>query len=291
MDETVLDEPWFPKRVRISVTGIGVRLSDSLLDRIRSSVEAHGIQVDRIHPSYATAASAATAPSGSSGSSGPKEQGGDNKDNNPISYYNSPEAWIQYIEEKNENKPLFEANPFWKDWVKTPSLALVPLDAVPPPLKPLFTTQNEKIFKSVAAFQKELDAFEQESRQTCVLSLQYIEWSWLFNFGNENWYNFADAQNSIVVLNAKNGCGKSNFFETLCLALFGEGFPSRDSAHSAAVLNNRWTSTASATGAAGGDHVVVVLLLLLLLLLLLILLLLLLLLILLFLLLLLLLLL
>ena len=251
MDETVLDEPWFPKRVRISVSvvGAGVRLSDSLLDRIRSSVEAHGIQVDRIHPSYATASSVAA--SASSGPSEASEKGGDNKDNKPISFYNSPEAWIQYIEEKNENKPLFEANPFWKDWVKTPSLALVPLDAVPPPLKPLFTTQNEKIFKSVAAFQKELDAFEQESRQTCVLSLQYLEWSWLFNFGPENWYNFADAQNSIVVLNAKNGCGKSNFFETICLALFGEGFPSRDSAHSAAVLNNRWTGVA---GVAGGEQ-------------------------------------
>ena len=194
------------------------------------------------------------ASSGSSGPSGSSEASEkENKDNNPISYYNSPEAWIQYIEEKNENKPLFEANPFWKDWVKTPSLALVPLDAVPPTLKPLFTTQNDKIFKSVAAFQKELDAFEQESRQTCVLSLQYLEWSWLFNFGSENWYNFTDSQNSIVVLNAKNGCGKSNFFETICLALFGEGFPSRDSAHSAAVLNNRWTSTASATGVAGNS--------------------------------------
>lgn len=252
MDETVLDEPWFPKRVRISVTGIGVRLSDSLLDRIRSSVEAHGIQVDRIHPSYATASSvaASSGPSGSSGPSDPKEK----EEDKPISFYNSPEAWIQYIEEKNENKPLFEANPFWKDWVKTPSLALVPLDAVPPTLKPLFTTQNDKIFKSVAAFQKELDAFEQESRQTCVLSLQYLEWSWLFNFGPENWYNFTDSQNSIVVLNAKNGCGKSNFFETICLALFGEGFPSRDSAHSAAVLNNRWSVATGTTGVAGVEQ-------------------------------------
>ena len=243
MEETVLDEPWFPKRVKISVSGTGVRLTDTLLDRIRVAVEAHGIHVERIHPSYSSASSG---PSGPSESSGVAEGGEDS-----LSSLNSSDSWIQYIEEKTEHRDLLEKNSFWKAWFKEPGRLLVPLEGIPPSLKSLVATQNEKIFKAVTAFQKELEAFAQESRQTTVLSLQYLEWSWLFNFGPENWYNFADASKSIVVLNAKNGCGKSNFFETICIALFGEGFPSRECSQSAAILNNRWTGASGASGAPG----------------------------------------
>ena len=241
MKETVLDEPWFPKRVRISVSvvGSGVRLTDSLLDRIRASVEAHGIRVDRIHPSYSTAPSSGASASAASSPSEGAEEG--------ISSLNSPDSWIQYIEEKAEHKALLEKHTFWKSWFKEPNHLLVPTASLPSHLKGIVTAQNEKVFGAVTAFQKELDAFQQENRQTSVLSLQYLEWSWLFNFGPDNWYNFADSKNSIVVLNAKNGCGKSNFFETICIALFGEGFPSRDCDYSAAILNNAWTGGSART--------------------------------------------
>ena len=243
--ETVLDEPWFPKRVRISVSvvGSGVRLSDSLLDRIRSSVEAHGVQVDRIHPSYSSGGAASVG--GVAGVAGVVGGSGEvaAEAEEGISSLNSPASWIQYIAERTDHRALLEKHTFWKSWFKEPNLVLVPTAALPGPLKALVTVQNEKVFAAVTAFQKELDAFQQESRQTCSLSLQYLEWSWLFNFGPDNWYNFADSKNSIVVLNAKNGCGKSNFFEAICIALFGEGFPSRDCAYSAAILNNAWTSS------------------------------------------------
>ena len=240
--EEVMEEPWFPRKVRVSVTGIGVRCTDATLERVKGVLEAHGREVVAIHPSYSTAAShiQGVRRAGEGGEGGEGEEDGEGEGDGDIASLNSPDMWTQYILEQCEDKVVRENEGLWRDWFKTPNLVLVPTVGVPAKLTGTVTTVNEKPFKAVQVFQRELDAFQQEARQTATVSLRYMEWSWLFNFGPNNHYNFQEMDGRMAVLNAKNGHGKSNFFETICVALFGQGFPSREiMGYMAAFLSNR----------------------------------------------------
>jgi DNA repair exonuclease SbcCD ATPase subunit len=118
---------------------------------------------------------------------------------------------------------------------------------IPPQLVPGVVSLNDKLHKLIEAFRLEVELQRGEAIHGSVV-LKQVEWSWLFNYGAKNHFNFAELEGQLVVLNAKNGHGKSNFFEIICLALFGEGFPSRENSHySTAIINSQIPEGANAS--------------------------------------------
>lgn len=70
-----------------------------------------------------------------------------------------------------------------------------------------------------------------------VLTLGRLRWSWILSFkdGNET---TAFADEGLTILHAPNGTGKTALLETLYLALYGEGFPSRTTKDDSASFIN-----------------------------------------------------
>ena len=152
---------------------------------------------------------------------------------------NSPAMWEQFIVDNCKDAVVQESDQ-WKNWFQRPEEILIPSEGLDGSLIGAVRERNEKLLKCVEGFNEALENHVRESGIFGKVSLKYLSWNWLFNYGAGNHYNFGEADGKLVVLNAKNGCGKSNFFEVLCVALFGEGFPSRFNKNfSAAILNDK----------------------------------------------------
>ena len=228
--EKALSLPWFPSHLQVRVLGT---CNAELLDRIRTILCDAGKVVLGICESSIKPIKNTT------GTKGPDSEGLD------VTTLNSPETWQQFILGNNPSEQV-RKDTVWQTWLTKPDQILIPTEFIPEQILKNIQTYNDSIYKAVELYTKELDSHVTSGRNTLVL--QQVEWSWLFNFGVDNHYNFDDMTKKLVVLNAKNGHGKSNFFEVICLALFGDGFPSRDNEHySAAIINTKVPTGTHAT--------------------------------------------
>ena len=82
-------------------------------------------------------------------------------------------------------------------------------------------------------FQETCPAFPPWLKEAPILHFDHLEWSWILNYDAHNCIDFHDG---ISVLHGKNAAGKTNFLEVICIALFGEGFPSRYNRHYSAEI-------------------------------------------------------
>lgn len=229
--ETVVTLPWFPTHIQVRVQG---KCNAELLDTIRTRLQECGKIVLGICESSLKPVKHAAA------AGGPAET-----EELDVTVLNSPDTWEQFILGNCKNETVQKSST-WRTWLTKPGQLLIPTENIPEQLIKGIQTYNDSIHKSVELYTKELDSHVTNGRNS--MSLVQIEWSWLFNFGPDNHYNFEDMVSKLVVLNAKNGHGKSNFFEVICISLFGDGFPSRDNDnYSAAILNNRMPEGAQPT--------------------------------------------
>jgi DNA repair exonuclease SbcCD ATPase subunit len=80
-----------------------------------------------------------------------------------------------------------------------------------------------------------------------ILSLGKLSWSWILSFYDDN-ETLAFSDEGLTILHAPNGTGKTALLETLYLALYGEGFPSRTMKDdSASFINDEKPSGEMAT--------------------------------------------
>jgi DNA repair exonuclease SbcCD ATPase subunit len=148
-------------------------------------------------------------------------------DSSDILDINSSDKLIQYIQSilTTENKTLHSDK--WKQWLLHPESIITPLDNVPDTISNKLQSKISCIQKDISKFIQEFDKVTTQQITTGKLTLHKLEWSWILNYKNNNIFDFDNNIHSISVLNAKNGNGKSNFLEIICIALFGQGFPSR----------------------------------------------------------------
>jgi len=140
---------------------------------------------------------------------------------------NSMDNLINYIENRmNTDKKIFTDS--WKGWLQNPEQLVISTTEYPLALATKINERSDKILKASSKYMEDFERFTSQHFIQGKLHIHNLQWSWILNYREGNSYDFDTDTKQICVINAKNGCGKSNFLEIICIALFGEGFPSRE---------------------------------------------------------------
>jgi DNA repair exonuclease SbcCD ATPase subunit len=152
-----------------------------------------------------------------------------------IQNINSIDSLIVFIQSKitSDNKHLYSNK--WKNWLLHPESIKYPSNNIPNTVTIKLNKKIDNVDKAILEFTNEFDKIQTLQFVTGKLSLNKLEWNWILNYKDNNVFDFDNNTKNISIINAKNGNGKSNFLEIICIALFGEGFPSRH--------NNKYSST------------------------------------------------
>lgn len=139
---------------------------------------------------------------------------------------NSTETLIEYIEKIISTQNKIFGNK-WRSWLVHPESLLIPKSCIPSSLLDRICKKSVKVEEASAKYLAEFEKVKNLQIINGEVKLNKLEWNWILNYGDKNVYNFDANYKNINVLNARNGEGKSNFLEIICISLFGEGFPSR----------------------------------------------------------------
>jgi hypothetical protein len=155
----------------------------------------------------------------------------DSKDTlvNDLSNLNSPQTWIKYF---TDDAKIDDGE--WSQWILHPHLLSVPIKILPQEVVTRLEKRNTDFAKQVDTYIHSRD----ERGPVRRFRIHFIEYAWLLCFGKDNYLNFEGFGRQVNLINGNNGSGKSSLLEIICLAIFGESFPSRYNKNfSAAVIN------------------------------------------------------
>jgi len=148
---------------------------------------------------------------------------------------NSIDLLVDYIQ-STFDKNGKTVDPIWKSWFTHPETILIDSATLPVLISQKITDKSAKIHEKSVKYMDDFQKYTSLATVSGTLVLHKLEWNWILNFKDGNMFEFDNYQNSISLLNAKNGTGKSNFLEIICIALFGEGFPSRQNTNYSAGI-------------------------------------------------------
>ena len=197
--KNIISQNWFPNHLRVSVLGDGLELQKCL--------EKKNVMFCKISEDLSVS-----------------QKVHEQKD---VLQINSLEVLTEYIQSviTKDNKPFTDA---WKGWLKNPELLVLSVSGFPEPLAKKVLERSDKILKASSKYLEEFEKFTSQHLITGKLHIHTLHWNWILNYRDGNYYDFDTNANKICIVNAKNGSGKSNFLEIICIALFGDGFPSRE---------------------------------------------------------------
>jgi len=149
------------------------------------------------------------------------------KEHNDIVQINSITVLIEYLQNiiTVDKKEISTA---WQSWLKNPEHLIISTVNFPEQLAKKINDRSDKIQKAAVKYLDDFEKFTSQQHITGKLHIHSLQWSWILNYKDGNYYDFDTTVNQISIINAKNGAGKSNFLEIICIAIFGEGFPSRE---------------------------------------------------------------
>ena len=151
-----------------------------------------------------------------------------------ITSFNTPESWIDFIQTHQENIPYTH----WKDWFRSFDTIKLPLFNIPEVNKmhEIINDKNTKLQKIASVSFDSLSYIKRVKKQFFI---KQIEWDYILCFKDNNYFNFDNNKHSVNAITAPNACGKTNFLETICIAIYGKGLPSRTNiSHSSAFISN-----------------------------------------------------
>ena len=148
-------------------------------------------------------------------------------ENKHIIEINSLEVLIEYLQSviTKDNKTFPDT---WKNWLKNPEQLLISTSGYPEQLAKKISERSDKIIKASSKYLEDFERFTTQHLITGKMHIHNIQWNWILNYRDGNSYDFDTNTKNICIINAKNGYGKSNLLEIICIAIFGEGFPSRE---------------------------------------------------------------
>jgi exonuclease SbcC len=96
--------------------------------------------------------------------------------------------------------------------------------------------RNKKIQASLDDYNKAIEQVNSGIVNHSKFSLCCMNWSYILCFKNDCYFDFKALNGQVHCISGRNGFGKTSWLETICIALFGEGFPSRANRHYSASI-------------------------------------------------------
>jgi DNA repair exonuclease SbcCD ATPase subunit len=211
--DDIIRAPWFPSQLRVIVSG---NYTDDVdLQHVRESFTLHDKTIHLLKKQHEHNQTPLI-----------QEQTDTHVSSDVVSQINSIDVLIDYVQDKLRQSSV-SISEIWKSWLKHPETMLISTEHIPDPITAKVADKSDKITKPAQKYIEDFERVQTRATQSGSVQLHSIEWSWILNYAHANFFNFDNNLPQTYVLNAKNGFGKSNFLETICIALFGEGFPSR----------------------------------------------------------------
>jgi len=218
----IVDKSWFPSNLHVSYTG--KVFNHSISHRITEYFNTYNKRVIRINQPVEYDTKSVSAPGTESKTD----------DTHQLHRINSHDVLIEYIQNALSKKNISLPD-IWISWIKHPERLALSIDSLPDVVTKKVSERSEKLVKYSTIYLEDFTRASSSSSHTSSLHLHTMEWNWVLNYKDGNMFDFDKNQNQLSILNAKNGHGKSNFLEVICISLFGEGIPSR--------FNKNYTST------------------------------------------------
>ena len=195
--QNVISQNWFPNHLKVSVLGNALDLKKCFEDKNVLFVKTS------------------------------EEKTEQKTENKHIIEINSLEVLIEYLQSviTKDNKTFPDT---WKNWLKNPEQLLISTSGYPEQLAKKISERSDKIIKASSKYLEDFERFTTQHLITGKMHIHNIQWNWILNYRDGNSYDFDANTKNICIINAKNGFGKSNLLEIICIAIFGEGFPSRE---------------------------------------------------------------
>ncbi len=173
----------------------------------------------------------------------------DDLENVDIRRFNSPDVWCEYLKGKMDVNEGQEEETEWQKWVRDPShLRLKKVfdpsffdSVLPETIRKSVIDRDAKTEKECDVFRQDLEmVLSQDSHRHVSFEITCMSWSYILCFGPQCYFDFQKLDQKVHCIGGKNGYGKTSFLETICIALFGEGFPSRTSKqYSSSILHEK----------------------------------------------------
>jgi DNA repair exonuclease SbcCD ATPase subunit len=224
--DKIITLKWFPDILKVRI--YGENITSDILDNISNKIISYGKSILSITTKVPPKDISLSESSESIDSS------------NDIQNINSIDSLIQFIESKLTTDTKYLYSNKWKNWLLHPESIKYSSQYIPDTVSIKLNKKIDNIDKAILDFTNEFEKIQTIQSVTGNLSLNKLEWSWILNYKDNNVFDFDNNIKNISIINAKNGNGKSNFLEIICIALFGEGFPSRhNTKYSSTIICNK----------------------------------------------------
>jgi DNA repair exonuclease SbcCD ATPase subunit len=204
---------WFPDNLHIRVLGENIT-SDSL-QLITNKIQSFGKNILTITKKILNISNIIT-------------DTDNNLDTSEILNINSSDSLIEYINACLDTSNIRLNSDKWKQLLIHPEKIIISTENAPVTLKHIINKKSDIIQKLIDEYNIEFENVKAQQIISGNLKLHKLEWEWILNYKDKNIFDFDKDINNISIINAKNGNGKSNFLEIICIAIFGKGFPSRE---------------------------------------------------------------
>ena len=148
-----------------------------------------------------------------------------------ITSFNNPTTWIEFL-----TKCGVPGRDEWRCWMTDPDdlYMLEPEDDLDlgPVIEKNIKDRDEKFSKEIWAYISRYDLLHNVVQAKHCFTINNLKWNWILCYKDNCFFDFDSMTKSIYAIVARNGNGKTSFLETICIALFGEGFPSRTTKNS-----------------------------------------------------------
>lgn len=209
----VVHQPWFPKNISLRVV-YESEARPSILKRAKEDFTNMDVNIMHITPMTSVSSDPFLTP----------QQSVTDTQLNDLVSFNNLATWVEYVSDKMSDYNNDDID--WKDWFSNPESLQTPICGN----EHLSTKVEERNAKLVKKIKEYSNATNSRKLSKSNFNMSYMSWDWVLCFRSGNWFNFQDMkQHKIAVVSAKNGVGKTSLLETMCIALYGEGFPSRSS--------------------------------------------------------------